>query len=103
MKDQELLLSQKKEINMTKCDKCGKESGDLLCGHCRAEIKGTAEKKFKDEKSGLIPLLFWDPVTESYTIGCQCLECSFNAEGYCITEHKMFETLLRLLLSPRCL
>jgi hypothetical protein len=39
---------------MSSCDRCGKESGKLYCGRCRAIIQ--------KERGALIPVLYWTPV-----------------------------------------
>jgi hypothetical protein len=54
---------------MTKCDKCEKEVGPLLCGHCRMELK---------KSHNLIPVLFYDKVRKGYRAGCTCTECPWN-------------------------
>ena len=61
---------------MTKCDKCGKEAGNLFCGHCRAEIL---------KRHSLVPLLFYDLEKRGYRAGCSCIECPANEHGICIT------------------
>jgi hypothetical protein len=61
---------------MTVCDKCGKESGNLFCGKCRAEIK---------RRHTLIPLLFFDTEKNGYRAGCSVIECPANENGVCIS------------------
>ena len=63
---------------MTECDKCGKEVGNLFCGHCRAEIH---------KRHTLLPLLFYDKDKKGYRAGCTCIECPANENGVCITIH----------------
>lgn len=60
---------------MTRCDKCGKEVGNLYCAKCRAEIiKKTSEVKF----GRLIPLLFYDTKLKRYVLGYTVKGCSCN-------------------------
>lgn len=56
------------------CPRCGKESGELYCGKCRAEIKKTHR---------LIPVLFWDSEGKGYRAGCSVVECPCNENGIC--------------------
>ena len=69
---------------MTKCDKCGKEAGNLFCGHCREEIHN---------KHNLIPLLYWDKLAEGYRAGCSVVGCPANENGVCISVHKNLQSL----------
>jgi len=61
---------------MTHCDRCGKESGNLFCGHCRAELM---------KRHSLIPLLFYDLDRKGYRVGCSVIECPSNEHGVCLT------------------
>ena len=61
---------------MTKCDKCQKEVGPLLCGHCRIEMKKT---------HNLTPVLYYDKERKGYRAGRTCTECPWNENGVCIT------------------
>ena len=69
---------------MTKCNKCGKEVGNLFCGHCRAELEGKwkAEAE-KYEKKDLIPLIYWVKKAKMYRVGCMCFGCPANVDGIC--------------------
>jgi len=58
-----------------KCDKCGKEVGNLFCGHCRAEIQ---------RRHSLVPLLYYDKISKGYRAGCSCIECPNNENRICI-------------------
>ena len=69
---------------MTKCDKCGKGSGNLFCGHCRAEIM---------KRHNLVPLLYWDKEKRGYRAGCSVLECPANENGVCITVMKSIDQI----------
>jgi hypothetical protein len=61
---------------MSKCDKCGKEAGNLFCGHCRSEIT---------KRHSLVPLLFYDKDKKGYRAGCSCISCPANENGICIS------------------
>jgi hypothetical protein len=67
---------------MTRCDKCGKEAGNLFCGHCKAEIH---------KRHTLVPVLFYDKEKNGYRAGCSCIECPANENGVCITVHKYID------------
>jgi hypothetical protein len=69
---------------MTKCDICGVESGKLLCGKCRAKLKGT---------HNLIPILFYDKERKGYRAGCTVLECPWNENGVCVVLHLHLELM----------
>jgi hypothetical protein len=60
---------------MTNCDRCGKESGKLYCGRCRAIVQ--------KERGVLIPVLYFDPETGLYVCGCTVTECPCNNLGTC--------------------
>jgi len=68
---------------MTKCDKCGKEVGNLFCGKCRLEIES--------ERGKLIPVLYYDPKTKLYVPGCTVIGCPCNDRGTC-SGHISLET-----------
>jgi hypothetical protein len=72
---------------MTRCDRCGNEVGELLCGHCREEAKR------EGVPAGIkrIPVLFYIPERKTYVAGCRCLECPWNRGGYCSTEWTSIE------------
>lgn len=57
------------------CSKCGKEVGNLFCGHCRKELQS--------ENNLLIPVLYYDPQTKLYRPACSVLECPCNDRGVC--------------------
>lgn len=82
-------------FQMTKCEKCEKEVGNLYCGKCRAEI----EKKGlpKEIKVKLIPLLYWNPKNETYVIGCSVISCPCNRNGFCSGELLDIESVKRSL------
>lgn len=63
---------------MTKCDKCGVESGNLFCGKCRAEIVS---------RHNLVPVLFYDKARKGYRAGCSVIECPSNENGICMALH----------------
>jgi len=63
---------------MTNCDRCGKESGKLYCGRCRAIIQ--------KERGALIPVLYFDPVTGFYVAACTVTECPCNNLGTCTSK-----------------
>jgi len=69
---------------MTNCDRCGKEAGNLFCGHCRAEIY---------KRHSLIPVLFYDKEKKGYRAGCSCIECPANEHGICITVMKSIDQI----------
>ena len=73
---------------LTKCDKCGKESGELYCGHCREEIINSIPERNPDD---LIPLLFWNPKSKTYVYYCQCVGCPYNQKGFCAIEEFNFD------------
>ena len=73
---------------MTKCDKCGKETGPLFCGHCRMEMK---------KSHNLVPVLFYDKVRKGYRAGCTCIECPWNENGACITLILKLDLLKNIL------
>ena len=65
--------------SVSKCDKCGIESGNLFCGKCRAEILS---------RHNLVPVLFYDKTQLGYRAGCSVIECPANENGICITVMK---------------
>jgi len=69
---------------MTRCDRCGKESGNLFCGKCRAEIL---------KRHNLIPLLFYDKEQGGYRAGCSVLDCPANENGVCISVNAKIEDI----------
>ena len=56
------------------CAKCGKESGNLYCGKCRAEIR---------KSHTLIPVLFYDKERKGFRAGCSVVDCPCNENGVC--------------------
>ena len=72
---------------MTKCDKCGEESGNLFCGKCRAEMMNRHE---------IIPILFYDKNKKGYRAGCTVLLCPNNENGICRTVILFLEDLKRI-------
>jgi len=69
---------------MSICDKCGKESGNLFCGKCRAEIH---------KRHTPIPLLFYDTGKKGYRAGCSVRECPANENGVCISVHENIDLI----------
>ena len=63
---------------MVICSRCGKEVGNLFCGHCREEVIG---KLPAISSENLVPLLFWDKEKQMYVFGCSVKECPCNREG----------------------
>jgi hypothetical protein len=72
---------------MTKCEGCKQEVGDLLCGKCRAKLKRTHE---------LVPILFYDKGKKGYRAGCTVVDCPWNENGVCITLHIDLDSIKRL-------
>lgn len=67
---------------MSKCDRCGKEVGNLYCGKCRAEIQ-SAEKTHVPSDDLMI-LVAYDRKTKLYRFGCTVTECPCNMKnGWC--------------------
>ena len=67
---------------MSKCDKCGKEVGNLYCGKCKEIIR---QKEMPAVPSDdLIILLVYDKKTDLYRYGCSVKECPCNLQnGWC--------------------
>jgi hypothetical protein len=61
------------------CPRCGKESGNLFCGKCRAEITS---------RHNLVPVLFYDKLQKGYRAGCSVISCPANENGVCISVTK---------------
>ncbi len=81
---------------MTKCDRCGREAGNLFCGHCRAELEQEVSKVSKSLDT-LVPVLYWDTKAKLYRAGCTVLKCPCNANGVCKTGH-LFLALMKNIL-----
>lgn len=69
---------------MSRCDKCGKEVGNLFCGHYRADLH---------KRHSLVPLVFYDKEKKGYRAGCSCIECPANENGVCITVFTNIESI----------
>ena len=78
---------------MTKCDRCGQESGNLFCGKCRATVKNEAYSKAHKETNELLPLIYWDKIDKVYRFGCTVRECPANIEGICCTPAMSFDLM----------
>lgn len=79
---------------MTECDGCGKEAGNLYCGHCREKLSGKFKKeRAKYESRELISLIFWDKKNGTYRIGCQCFGCPANIDGICQIPYQNIEDI----------
>jgi|WetSurMetagenome_2_1015567.scaffolds.fasta_scaffold73509_5 hypothetical protein len=70
---------------MTRCDRCGKESGNLYCGKCREEIKRKTCNT-KSLESDLIPVLYYDKKLKLYAPACSVIECPCNSRGFCSSK-----------------
>lgn len=80
---------------MSRCDRCGKEVGNLFCGHCREEIMAEAHERDSRE---LVPVLYWDRKRKGYVAGCSVLQCPCNAgNGYCSSLILTADTLKNIL------
>lgn len=67
---------------MSKCDRCGKEVGNLYCGKCRAEIKITTKSHIPSD--ALMILLAYDHKRKLYWYGCTVDECPCHMKnGWC--------------------
>jgi hypothetical protein len=76
------------------CPGCGKEAGNLYCGHCREIIK---EHSITVNHKELIPVLYFDKSTKLYHPACNVTGCPCNTEGVCMTGDLFIELLKKKL------
>lgn len=67
---------------MSKCDRCGKESGNLYCGKCRKEIEQREQGGEHIPSEDLVILLAYDRQTKMYRYGCTVTECPCNMKNH---------------------
>lgn len=69
---------------MSRCDRCGREAGNLYCGKCREEISLRERGAENIPSDDLVILLAFDRKAKLYRYGCSVKECPCNMQnGWC--------------------